>query len=213
MQDIVLRMPPEFRFEAGQYLSVAADQNTTIPLSIASAPGALPLLHLRFQPDPEDPLAAAMQQALTHSEIDVSPAMGDVRAGDPDVPLFVVAGGSGIAQAMSCARHRHDIGAQAPTTVVWCADETTHTRGADRFDTLDRTRLEVCVDATRDASNRGMTWLRTHAGEHTDAHVVLAGSPGFVYLVFDLLVAMGFSATQMASDVFAYAPRDPQTAP
>ena len=106
VRQITLKVPVDYTFEAGQYLLVTGDHDVQIPLSIASAPDALPLLHLHYRSTPGSADAAAMDAALDGAQLRISPAQGDVHSGDPAVEQLMVVGGSGAAQAFSCALHR-----------------------------------------------------------------------------------------------------------
>ncbi len=216
MQRIVLRMPTAFAFRAGQYLEVLHPDGP-IPLSIASAPARLPELHLHYRSTPgvaeatrmDELLAAAARPGAT---LDLRGPGGDVSLPEPlTAPALIVAGGTGIAQAMSFvdAFARRDPG--AAVTVVWCADEEQDFYLRAELDALDVPWLEtVCIaDPSREPSNRGLVWLRERAPAllATDSPIVLAGGPPFVYAACDALTAAGIDVKQIQSDVFSYAPR------
>ena len=105
VQRIVVEVPHDYNFEAGQYLCIEAD-GIAVPLSIASAPERLPELELHYRSTPGLREAEAVDELLTGSQLPLSPAQGDVRCGAPREPLLIIAGGSGAAQAFACAEHR-----------------------------------------------------------------------------------------------------------
>ena len=206
VQRIRLRLDAPYQFEAGQYLQVQTPGGVSIPMSIASAPERLPELELHFRALADNAEAHAMTEALNGTHLNLTTASGDVRSGQPDKPLLIVAGGSGASQAFSCAAHRHHAHASAPTLVLWCADHTDDVYGEQELASF--AQLQVCIDDRRTPDNDGLTWLSQHAGDYRDAYVLLAGSPGFVYAATDVLVDLGFDPTQLHSDVYAYAPRE-----
>jgi CDP-4-dehydro-6-deoxyglucose reductase, E3 len=207
VQRIVLEMPPAFRFLAGQYLQVIHPDGP-IPLSIASAPWRLPELHLHYRSTPGLAEAARMDELLTKADrLNVSAAAGDVTGLAP--PLLIVAGGTGIAQAMSFVDAFRAADPGGPVTLLWCLDQPEDAYLANDLTTLQAPWLKVSIvtDADRSADNRGLAWLRAHAPEFIGLPVLLAGGPGFVYAACDALLEAGLEVGQMRSDVFAYAPR------
>ncbi len=208
---IRLHTKDAYTFESGQYLNIVCSDGSLIPMSIASAPERLPELELHYRPISGAPEADILNKLLDGDHLVVTPAEGEVRSGKADQPLFVIAGGSGAAQAFSCAEHRAAINASAPTVILWCADEQDDIYEIDKLTGLPGTHVEVCIDNQRTPENEGMMWLSRHAGKYRDAYVLIAGSPGFVYTVTDLLLAIGFDAHQLHADAYAYAPR--QTSP
>lgn len=204
---IRLQLLVPYHFEAGQYLCVQHPDGTDIPLSIASAPEALPLLELRFQATAEDPLSLRMLDLLEGERLNLSSAQGTVTSRPYDEPLFVVAGGSGIAQAISCAADRHHTKAAAATKILWCVDKKEDIPDSTLFDAYPNTEMTLKVDARRDSANSGLAWIRANTEQIVNARVILTGSPAFVYLIHDLLLELGLDARQLHSDVYAYAPR------
>lgn len=206
MQRITLQVHGEYSFSAGQYLTVHSD-DIDIPMSIASAPHRLPELELHYRSTPGAPEAQAMDALLSGSQLQLSAAQGQVNCAPPDQPLLLIAGGSGAAQAFSCAEHR----AQHPdsdTTVLWCADHVDDLYETERLAGYVNGQLQVCIDDRRTEANEGLSWLGEHSAAFHQHNVIICGSPGFVYAVTDLLAAQGISGAALQSDVYAYAPRD-----
>ena len=209
VQRLTLNVGADYQFEAGQYLSVKG-RDTDIPLSIASSPTRLPELELHYRSTPGAPEAAEMDRLLAGSRLELSAAAGSVRCAATDKPLLLIAGGSGAAQAFSCAEYRATLPA-ADTFVLWCADQSADVYDTERLSALVRGRFQVCIDDRRTPQNEGLLWLQKHAVEHLASHVIICGSPGFVYTVTDLLLAQGFAMAALQSDVYAYAPRTEDT--
>lgn len=211
---ITLEVDPAYHFRAGQYLNVVAADGTFIPLSIASSPTRLPELELHYRSTPGLPEAAAMDALLDGSVLKVTAAQGDVRAGAPHQPALMVTGGTGAAQAFSCAQYRAATGADGATTIVWCADSDDQLYATERLSALPNVTLHTLVDDRRTPANEGLVWLRENGGsfaasEHAkeDTYVLLAGGPAFVYAAFDALLNAGVTEAQCHADVFTYAPR------
>ncbi len=201
-----LRVPADYTFAAGQYLTVHHPSGTDIPLSIASPPAQLPALMLRFQPTPGDPASDALVALLSEPVLSISAAQGAVCNFPRETPMLILAGGSGVAQAFSLAGDR---GAGAPTTVLWCVDEAEQAGDVGELETLPATRVILKVDPRRNEENTGSQWLAANAQHFGDAQLVLAGSPPFVHAMTDLLLDQGLEEGRLASDVYAYAPRPP----
>ncbi len=91
-----------FDFAAGQYLEIQHPSGARIPLSIASAPYQLPQLELHYRSTPGDALAPLLDDLLkARGELDLRGPFGDVSVTAYAGPLLLVAGGTGISQALS----------------------------------------------------------------------------------------------------------------
>jgi CDP-4-dehydro-6-deoxyglucose reductase, E3 len=207
---IVLTVPAAFRFQAGQYVQVL-HPNGPIPLSIASAPGHLPELHLHYRSTPGVAEAERFDALLASGgPLELSAPAGDVVLPTPlPGPTLIVAGGTGAAQAMSFLEDFLGTDPGAAVTLLWCIDEPGEAYLENDLAAITAPWLDVVViaDADRSPDNRGLRWLRAHGERFRDGLVVLAGGPGFVYAACDALAAAGVTAGQLRSDVFAYAPR------
>lgn len=211
VQRIVLRMPPSFDFRSGQYLEIEHPEGP-VPLSIASAPQRLPELHLHYVSAPGSPEAGRVDELLAGGNtLSVLGPTGDVALSPPvERPALIVAGGTGMAQAMSFIEAFTERPPGAPVTLLWCVDHDADFYLRDELEALEVPWLEpvLIADGDRTPSNRGMTWLAEHGGAFAGTNqVVLAGGPGFVYAAYDALLAAGVAPGQMQSDVFSYAPR------
>lgn len=201
-----------FDFRAGQYLEVLHPLGETIPLSIASSPLVLPDLRLHFRPMPGAPGAELLEELLTTA----AAAAPSLRIRGPAgaievVPgesqrLLLIAGGTGMAQALSIAETLQT-GPAAGHRLLACADHQADFYCADAFARLSEIEVHFVADPRRSDENLGLRWLREHAADLLPARIILCGSPGFVYAVTDTLNELGIGAGQLESDVFAYAPR------
>lgn len=205
---IILNVGTDYTFAAGQYLLVEIPQGPTIPLSIASAPAQCPELTLHFKPTPNSAESDAFLEQLTQGHLPLGNVAGDVICPPAEQSLLLIAGGTGSSQAFACAMERHlTPDTDTSTTLLWCADTEAEIFETDRLEQLAGLTLQVCVDATRDDSNKGMIWLREHMSATHYDRVIICGSPAYVYAVTDVLLACGVSEAVMEADAYSYAPR------
>ncbi len=116
----------------------------------------------------------------------------------------MIAGGTGASVAFSIAHQR--LPSSEPTTVLWCADQDSEIYASEELAQM-VTELNVRVDNRRTEKNTGLMWLANNAHPEHHQHVIISGSPGFVYAVTDLLMEKGFVPSALQSDVYEYAPR------
>lgn len=210
VQEIVLEAPPGFTFRAGQYTQVQHPAGT-IPLSIASGPKRLPTLTLHYRSLPDVPAADWMDELLeTGTPLLLHPPAGEVQMPeDPHQPIVMIAGGTGITQALAVLDELAHTTERATVDVLWCADSDDELYCRSRLDTLKAPwlTLHYNVDARRSAENSGFAkaqaLLRTHAG--ANPWILLGGSPGFVYAMDEALTVV--TTVQRHADAFSWAPR------
>lgn len=201
-----------FDFRAGQYLEILHPRGEAIPLSIASTPLALPDIRLHFRPIPGAPGADLLEELLTADtaaalSLQIRGPAGTIEVtADESRRLLLIAGGTGIAQALSIAETLQN-GSSTGHHLLACADYQEDFYCTDAFASLSKTDAHFVADPDRSADNLGLGWLRKHAGGLLPARIILCGSPGFVYAVTDTLQAMDIGPDRLESDVFAYAPR------
>lgn len=219
VQILTLELTGQFDFKAGQYLEVVHPDGTAIALSIASPPEQLPTLSLHYRSTAGMIEAERMDELLKQGSLTLRGGSGNVYLNpEDDGPLLLVAGGTGISQALclataQCARH--------PGTEVWllgCADTEADLYFQDLLPTAPNLQVQLIADPTRDSSNRGMQWLSSRGAifvqdtqpgdrKRVSRRVVLSGSPAFVYAATDVLLAAGVPEQALAADVYAWAPR------
>ena len=191
---------PGYEFSSGQYLRIRCD-GVDVPLSIASCRSRLPELHLIYRSDRSSDAAVALDALLTKTrELTLLPAAGDVRlpAAHGKRTLELIAAGSGLAGALGLA--------DAALRYQPHTDVTLHTTSAHTPSWMRRLRAQhprLRIERHDDGA------LSQHHWACSDNHwYLLCGSPKFVYRHADRLRACGADAEQIASDVFAYAPRE-----
>lgn len=215
VQRIILELDGGFRFRPGQYLEILHPDGP-VPLSIASAPWRLPELHLHYRSTPGVAEAARMDELLALGRpLEIRGPAGDVTLPDPlPGPALLVAGGTGLAQALSFIDAFERQPPEAPVTLLWCADEASDLYLQAELESLayDWLRVVCMADARRDTDNAALRWLRAHGaaasgGTANPGPIVLAGGPAFVYAASDALESAGVAPARLQSDVFSYAPR------
>ena len=182
---------------------------TAIPLSIASPPELLPKLHLHYRSTPGLLEATRMDELLRRGRLELEGGAGDVRLERSDArPLLLVAGGTGISQALCLALAQTLRHPEVAVQMLACADTEADLYFADLLPSGGCFSAQLVADANRDETNAGLEWLARNASQLTaQTRVVLSGSPAFVYAATDTLVAAGLLDTQLESDVYAWAPR------
>lgn len=202
---------------AGQYLEIR-DGDAVYAFSIASPPASGRELELHIRYGAANPSSLQVMALLRREPVvQLRLPLGDCTlAGEPRLPLLLVAGSTGFSQAKALVEHAIAQRWQVPVTLC---------RGV-------RTRADLYLPelpgqwAREHANIRCITAVSDEppaAGQHggpvheaalaaiTDPAQVLVyacGSPPMVYALFDALVARGVPAERIFSDVFAWAPRD-----
>ncbi len=209
VQLLTVLLESPFEFAAGQYLSVMHPDGTSIPLSIASPPERLPELQLHYRSTPGLVEATRMDELLRSGQLALEGGAGEVTLRpDDDRPLLLVAGGTGISQALCLALAQSTRHPATPVQLLACADADEDFYFRDMLPNGSKFAAELIADANRDGSNAGLRWLTSNAtGLSADTRVVISGSPGFVYAATDTLTSVGVSEARLESDVYAWAPR------
>lgn len=180
---------------------------TLIPLSIASAPNALPFVELMYRSDLTSDTALAFDDLLRSStSLQINGPFGDVTLAkvNPALGLRIVASGTGVAQALSLVDELSNTPTALPTQVLW----------ATQIETPSSNRLlkdQPWLAMTRCSSQELPAKLLASVEQSKDSTVgvktIIAGPPDFVYQVTDTLLGAGVSQDSLAADAFAYAPR------
>jgi CDP-4-dehydro-6-deoxyglucose reductase len=208
---IKLALTREFRHRPGQYLNVVHPDGGLIPLSIASAPERLPELELHYRPTPGVIQSDLMNDLLARTDAStewrVDGPHGSVTLeGSPTDSLWLIAGGTGIAQCCAIVDHLSGVARTQPVTLLWSVTD----RALLYCDSELRAFAQwlwyrPLVDAPG-SPNAAAEWLR-RTDETVSGRVILSGSPGFVYAVDDVVRKIVAAGTSIESDVFSYAPR------
>lgn len=213
---IRLRMPAgkPLRYHPGQYLLLERPDDEVSAFSIASAPHEGRILELHIQA--RDQSTIALVEHLRREGIArIRAPFGDCcLPRPPERPLVLVAAGTGLAQIQSLVEYCLAQEVSVPLHVYWgvrLAEDFYEAPYWQRWEQDSRMYLHRVV--SDDAGYPGRQGLLTQAiledlTELDSYDFYVSGSPGMVYGTLDALVAAGMPAERMASDVFAYAPRD-----
>jgi ferredoxin-NADP reductase len=122
-------------------------------------------------------------------------------------PLFLVAGGSGLAPLMAMLRHRARAGSDAETTLLVSARRPEDLLYASELDALDGVRVERTF--TRSAPDGWTGYTRrvdremlTEVAPAPGARVYVCGPTGFVEGVAGDLVALGHDPSRIRTERF-----------
>ncbi len=204
-------------FHAGQYCELLIDDGE-FPFTIASAPGKREFeLHLGVSSDNE-----SSQQILAYLQsnptVRVRLPKGDVwtcaetHPNNLHDPLVFVVAGTGFAQAKAMIeeqlKHQHPA-----LFVYWINKDCTGFYSDLAQQWADQGLIKyrgICTDNTecdQHDSRPVEDCILDDIQDVTRIRAVACGGPGFVYSVLEGLESKGLKESQMASDVFAYAPR------
>ena len=199
----------EFSFAAGQYVQISHPDGENIPLSVASGPHRLPELILHYRSTPGVVQAELMDELLASSTtLSIEGPFGDVHLNDRDTRnLLIVAGGTGVSQALSITDELHAINSPRNVVLVVCADHKDDFYFSEVPGRPEKLETVLIADPRRDATNQALGWIREHAPSFQNWRIVLAGPPDFVYAAGDVFAQTGVSIDRTESDVYAYAPR------
>lgn len=208
---IRLRLPAGRRIArlAGQYLEIL-DGDRAYAFSMASPPASGRDVELHLGHGGENPDSMAVLALLQREPVvRVRLPLGDCTlVNEPRLPLIIVAGATGFAQAQALVEHMQASHWRTPVTLYWAVrtaddmylpEKPLHwqaTRPDFRFvpvTTQDGTRIQDVVLADGHDPGRRLVYA--------------CGSPAMVYALCDALVAAGLPVDRMFSDVFAWAPR------
>ena len=202
-----------FDFSAGQYLEVLHPKGESIPLSIASPAFELPKFGLHYRSMAGALGAAAMDDLLSaigdgSGKLTIRGPAGSVRVDAEETRrVLLIAGGTGMAQALSVAATLEATGTHRDHELLACADISADFYCTDLFERLSCLNCHFIADADRSPANRALAWLRERALGLMPARIIASGSPGFVYAATDVLLELGIARQSIESDVFDYAPR------
>ena len=207
---IRLTLDDPFRFYAGQYLFVVHPSGPRIPFSIASGPHRLPELELHFRPIAGNDDAVLVNELLIpRSMLILDGPHGDVHVATSTTrPLWLIAGGTGVSQALAIASFLATCAQRAPVRLVWSVTHRTDLYCEGDLRALEKRHWFRCtpvIDVPGDSTNAAVRFIDRHRDEiPDDARILICGGPGFVRSVADALAARGIARPRLESDMFSY---------
>jgi len=147
------------------------------------------------------------QASADSAELKLDGPHGNVTVEGPTPEaLWLIAGGTGIAQCYCIVDHLNRVAQSEPVHLLWSVTNAAQLYCDSQLRaSASWLSYQPLVDVPG-SSNAAAAWLRK-----TDAavrgRVILSGSPGFVYAVDDVLRKIAVPGTSVESDVFSYAQR------
>ena len=219
--EVVFRLPAgkKINFHPGQYLQVILDEETECAFSIGSIPNKERTLQLYVGFSDKDERSHRLRAAFTVGNVvNISLPHGNCYLKNPKstAPLFLVAGSTGISQIKSIAEQCTGGENQRQIHIYWGTRTASELFLNDFF--LNMVKNNHHIHYTPVVSEPEKTWQgrtgfvhKAMLDDHNicdDAEIILCGSPGMAYAVFDDFLATGIKEHQVQSDVFDYAPRN-----
>lgn len=215
---IRLRLPagrPVTRL-AGQYLEIL-DGDSAYAFSIASAPGSGRDIELHVRHGEQNSSSLAVMDLLRREPVvPVRLPQGDCTlAGEPGLPLLLVVGSTGFAQAKAFVEHAIDGRWQVPISIYWGgrAAEDLYLDALARSWAAGHANIRYVPVLSGTSAAAGFRTGLVHEAVLADVAdfsgllVYACGSPAMVYATTDAFIARGLPADRIFSDVFSWAPR------
>lgn len=216
--------PEQVSFAAGQYLQIIMPSGEACSYSIASSPRQPELLELNILETP-DQLSAGRVLTLLQSgyPITVELPLGDCYLPDdlspiPDVPIVLVAAGTGFAQMKSMLLELFARKVPNPVHLYWGNKQAAGFYDKDQLEDWHQLHPNfyyhlVVSDAQESCQwlgREGLLYETIHQDFDSleDCRLCISGSPNMVYATLDELIKHGLKEDNAYSDVFSYAPRE-----
>ncbi len=209
-------------FFAGQYLDICLSDERKASFSIASAPelGRDIELHIRLLPDSEMSCAvmAHLQQSTgVYIEAPKGACWLDASVILPESRLVFAAASTGFSQIKSMVEHLLARQVKNQIRIYWGARDASDLYQLALPEQWAREHANVHFVPVVSEPELSPDWVgRTgllpqamleDLDHFADTQVYASGSPAMVYALLDACAQHGMIATQLHSDVFAYAPR------
>lgn len=210
---IVLDAGTPVAFKAGQYLQVVMGEKDKRPFSIANMPGDDGLIELHVGATPENPYAyEVVQKAKTESVLKVELGLGEAYLRESDMPLILIAGGTGYSYTKSilfaCLQHQ----ATRKVHLYWGAKSSADLYEADILSQL--ARVHENFSFTPVIENSESEWMGKNGLVHevllaemsdfSAVEVYVAGRFEMAAVVRDALTPLGLPKAQLFGDAFAF---------
>lgn len=99
---VMIETPQPIGFKAGQYLQVVMSDQDKRPFSIANMPSDDNLIELHIGATPQNPYAyEVIELAKNTQELNVEIGLGNAYLRESDLPIIIIAGGTGYSYAKS----------------------------------------------------------------------------------------------------------------
>lgn len=210
------------QFIAGQYLDLFLPNGKSASFSIGSAPEADRQLELHIRHNPHSELSNALLDHLqTQKQIDAEIGKGNacIKASElsADSTVILAAASTGFSQVKSVVEHLLAQGVANPIHIYWGVRVASDLywsllpeQWASEHDNI--VYHPVISDPTEACEWTGRIDLLPAAvlqdfSDFNNVTMLASGSPDMVYALLDACESKGMQASQLLSDVLAYAPR------
>ncbi len=216
--------PQTIEFMAGQYLQIILPGGESSAFSIASSPRTPELIELNILELTEQNSSQRILNYLrSNNPVTIELPMGDCYLPErleitPEVPIILVAAGTGFAQMKSMLYEIFSRKLSNPVHLYWGNKQAS---GFYHTDLLQAWHQEhsnfhyhlVVSDAQESCQwlgREGLLYETIHQDFDSleDCRLCISGSPAMVYATIDELYKHGLKQEHAYSDVFSYAPRD-----
>lgn len=205
-----------YPFVAGQYTELKIEGFNYLYFTIASAPHQPCIeLHIQAGSETNDKLIAYLER---EEFVSIAPASGNCvlsKLDTADSPLLFIASGTGFSQVKSIVEDLIHQESDRPLHIYWTSFNLSHLymlekaeKWAEEFDHIHTTALISEHSHWEDKHKMLVHSILSNHDDLSDCQALTCGSPEMVYTVLDTLTEKGFSADQMISDVFDFAPRE-----
>lgn len=211
---VLLELPEQLDFQAGQYLQVVMGERDKRPFSIASCPSNTQQLELHIGAAENNPYALeVLNKMRSEQQITVEVPLG--QAGyhaDSERPIILIAGGTGFSYTWSILQAHLRSGSSRPVTLYWGARTVADLYYDAKLRELAEryAQFYYCpVVENAPAEWHGSTGLVHQAvmAEQTDlneADIYVAGRFEMVRVIRDAFHAQGLPLSQLYGDALAF---------
>lgn len=210
---VELTPPAPIEFKAGQYAMIHMGDNDMRPFSIANAPYDSNRIELHIGAEPGNTYAGeVLAQMQQHNEITLSVGHGSAYLQPNQLPIVVIAGGTGFSYAYSILQQHLHSKDTTPITLYWGGRHANDLYLADELSKLaDEHEHFTFIPVVEFASDEwhGRTGWVHHAvmADHSDfAHmqVYVAGRFEMAKTIREDFTVRGLKAENLFGDAYAF---------
>lgn len=215
--------PKQVSFAAGQYLEIMLPGGEANAFSIASSPRDTRIIELNILEIPDQPSSQTLFALLRGKDpINVELPLGDCYLPEdlslhPDVPIILVAAGTGFAQMKSMLHEMFARQLPNPIHLYWGNRRAAGFYHTEQLEQWQREHSNFHYHLVVSDAQESCQWLGREGLLYETIHqdfdslepcrLCISGSPTMVYATLDELVKHGLKEEFTYSDVFSYAPR------
>ena len=200
-------------FKPGQYLQVVMGEKDKRPFSIANRPGVDNILELHIGATPQNPYAfEVIQLARNTSKLKVEVGLGEAFLRESDIPVIVIAGGTGYSYAKSLIMACLDSQPSRPVHLYWGAKMRSDLYEFDLLNSLAQEHTQFTftpVVETPDANWKGSTGLVHEAviddyNSFENVQLYVAGRFEMAAVIKLAFLPLGLNADALFGDAYTF---------